>query len=1333
MQPREAAEQAVLRFAIERGFLSEPAAHAARAELARLRAAGAARELLSLLRERLPAPAVRELEGAYLRALGAAAPAARSPQAERPGGAPASDRLRAAPVADRYGAAPGTDRYGAPAGGPGGDAPDLTVERPLAPPSPAPADVTIDRPLAPAARTWVPAARPRRLGPYELGEELARGGMGAVFVARHVALGRKVAVKVVLGADAHALQRFGVEARAAARLRHPNIVAVHEVGTDQGQSFIAMDLIEGESLGARIERAGPLAPEEAAQLVEKLARALHAAHEQGVLHRDLKPSNVMIDGAGEPLVTDFGLAKAVDEALSLTATGQMLGTPAYMPPEQVRGQKERIDARSDVYALGATLFEALTGEAPFGGDASMNVVVAVVRRPPPRPSALRPGLDPTLEAICLRCLEKEPEGRYPSAAALADALAAWRAGERAASAAPPPLPAPSLARRALPPLLSALAAFVAGALLPRGPDPAALERSWAEATRALTAALAAEQGPAGEGARAEGRAALERAAALAPDAAGPREGLAALELVAGREPDELVGASALAADGPRTPAGHYLAGRLAEAAGRASEALVAYRAARDGGCAARDLPLRLARAEASDADARGWRRTAEEARWRALASAPHDLAPLAELVDGWLAAGAVDALTDGWSALRLRLARREPLRRDAGAPAPEAVLLDPAAPLAARVAAALAAPRLPSDAAAAGLEAARGAEAPLLREAARASLLALGALAPPGTSDPLEGFPRWAAAAAGDAASGPAAALTLLELAPRLGEREAAALEALTRAPSPTLRAASALALAVSASRAGGLPAALASARLEPLRADPEPRVAAAAAAALGALGLLHDLDPEPPVAAGPPRAALRLAGGLLALPGADPALDEGRFESHVATRSDLGPDDQLAAAERMVARGDDAGAAAASHARAVAPSSADAAALEASLAVLRLAPDAAPEAGPLAVPGADPLALEEARVRLAFAAQYGLLALPAPHGRLRVIAPFGAAASPRAADGIDVFAEESAGPRGVEGPLALVTAFPFEGLRSIRLVATLASPLRIEAYAPRSLLAPAGVSLGVGGQPGAAEAPVARFDVAFGRASFAAWQDGALLRRAPLPGSLGPEEHVRLVQRAGGRLTRLELVGSWRGSALPALAPARLAAAPAHLAVVRTPASERPALTLGDLAAEGALLRACGGGGERLALPPVRGELVLRVRLRFRPERERAAGVTLRLAAEPGPELRVLLRERAASRATQVTVELVHGDQPPLLLGARAWSPDASWLVFELERRGDRLAVRVGPDPEHGVEVLEAPLYLPRSASPLEAALVASDPTDPPAPASARFDQLELRTVAIE
>ncbi|MGO9470387.1 MAG: protein kinase domain-containing protein [Isosphaeraceae bacterium] len=271
----------------------------------------------------------------------------------------------------------------------------------------------------------------RLFGDYELLDEIARGGMGVVYKARQTSLNRFVALKmlrIAALADLDSPRRFRLEAEATANLDHPNIIPIYEVGELDGFSFFTMKLVEGGSLAQHLP-AYIGNPRGAAQLVATVARAVHHAHQRGVLHRDLKPSNIVIDAAGQPHVTDFGLARRVEGDPELTQSGAILGTPSYMAPEQASGQRKAISTVTDVYGLGAVLYALLTGKPPFKGDSVLETLDQVRQAPPEPPSGIGRRLDRDLEAICLKCLEKEPEGRYPSALALAEDLERWLAGK----------------------------------------------------------------------------------------------------------------------------------------------------------------------------------------------------------------------------------------------------------------------------------------------------------------------------------------------------------------------------------------------------------------------------------------------------------------------------------------------------------------------------------------------------------------------------------------------------------------------------------------------------------------------------------------------------------------------------------------------------------------------------------------------------------------------------------------------------------------------------------------------------------------------------------------
>jgi serine/threonine protein kinase len=269
------------------------------------------------------------------------------------------------------------------------------------------------------------------IGRYLLEDELARGGMGVVFRARHPELDRTVALKVLLAGQLSSpeqRERFRLEAKAAARLRHPHVVAIHDVGEDEGRPFLVMDLVDGDSLGSRLDRDGPLPTREAATLIQKIAGALHFAHGHSVLHRDVKPDNILLSPEGEPLLTDFGLAKLLDSQVTgPTLSGQFLGTPAFMSPEQVRSTA--VDPRTDVYGLGATLYALLTGSPPFDAEQILELVTKVLQDEPPPPSQLESSVPSALDTICLTCLEKNPAYRYPTAQAMADDLGRFLNGQ----------------------------------------------------------------------------------------------------------------------------------------------------------------------------------------------------------------------------------------------------------------------------------------------------------------------------------------------------------------------------------------------------------------------------------------------------------------------------------------------------------------------------------------------------------------------------------------------------------------------------------------------------------------------------------------------------------------------------------------------------------------------------------------------------------------------------------------------------------------------------------------------------------------------------------------
>ena len=278
-----------------------------------------------------------------------------------------------------------------------------------------------------------------KFGKYTLLHEIGRGGMSVVWEAFDNNLRRRVAVKFLTGYHAgrvpgeapqedDTLLRFYREAQTAAQLHHSNIIQIFEVNVFEGKHYIAMEFIEGDSLEELLEK-GSWARNDLIRILGSISRAVHFAHEKGILHRDVKPGNIMIDRSGQPRVMDFGLARNVQEHRQLTLSGVAIGTPSYMSPEHAQGSKGQLDPRSDVYSLGAVLYEIITGMPPFTGSNPMEVMLAVVQEEPLGPRKIRPEIPKELEAVCLYAIRKEPERRYGTAAAFADDLNRFLRGE----------------------------------------------------------------------------------------------------------------------------------------------------------------------------------------------------------------------------------------------------------------------------------------------------------------------------------------------------------------------------------------------------------------------------------------------------------------------------------------------------------------------------------------------------------------------------------------------------------------------------------------------------------------------------------------------------------------------------------------------------------------------------------------------------------------------------------------------------------------------------------------------------------------------------------------
>ncbi len=305
-----------------------------------------------------------------------------------------------------------------------------------------------------------------RLGDYELLEEIARGGMGVVYRARQVSLNRIVALKVLLHGPFSSedfVRRFRQEAQVVASLRHPNIVAIYEVGEQNGSHFLSLEFVEGRSF-AELTKGQLLPARRAAEYAKTIAEAVEHAHSRGVLHRDLKPSNILLDIFDQPRVTDFGLAKVANHDAELTDTGHVMGTPSYMPPEQAGGMPSSSAPQSDVYSMGAILYELLTGRPPFQGETLSSILSQVQNNPPVPPRRLNPSMPPDLQTICLKCLQKEPGRRYATAQAMAEDLGRFLKGEPIQAR-----PVPLLERAWLwcrrRPLLAAMTAGLAAAVI----------------------------------------------------------------------------------------------------------------------------------------------------------------------------------------------------------------------------------------------------------------------------------------------------------------------------------------------------------------------------------------------------------------------------------------------------------------------------------------------------------------------------------------------------------------------------------------------------------------------------------------------------------------------------------------------------------------------------------------------------------------------------------------------------------------------------------------------------------------------------------------------------
>ena len=262
---------------------------------------------------------------------------------------------------------------------------------------------------------------------YELLEEIGRGGQGVVYRARQKSLNRTVALKVIgisHGRTKAHLKRFRLEAEAAAKLNHPFVVPIHEIGQRKGRCYFSMGLVEGGRLD-QIAKREPMSPRQATEVIAKLARTVHYAHQHGIIHRDIKPGNILLDTKSEPHLTDFGVARLLETENDATCTIEVSGTPSYMAPEQAHANNGHVSSATDVYGLGAVLYQLLAGQPPFTGGTPFETVRLLLETEPRQPRLLNPKVDRDLSTICLKCLEKDPKRRYSSALALAEDLEHW--------------------------------------------------------------------------------------------------------------------------------------------------------------------------------------------------------------------------------------------------------------------------------------------------------------------------------------------------------------------------------------------------------------------------------------------------------------------------------------------------------------------------------------------------------------------------------------------------------------------------------------------------------------------------------------------------------------------------------------------------------------------------------------------------------------------------------------------------------------------------------------------------------------------------------------------
>ncbi len=1243
--------------------------------------------------------------------------------------------------------------------------------------------------------------------------------MGVVYRAFDPALQQERALKVLLAGSygtPELVERFLREARALARLRHPGIVGVYDVGVDEERPFLVMELVSGGSLDGRTG----MPVRESLALMDRIARAVDYAHGEGIVHRDLKPANVLLDGEGQPLITDFGLARDVAARDALTRSGQVMGTPAYMPPEQASGELDRMGPRSDVYSLGAMLYELVAGRRPFAGHDAIGLLNAILNKRPEPVRALRPEVPRDVETVIDVAMAKEPEDRYDSAAALAADIRrvledrpihARRATGLARVGA-------TIRRR---PLVSAavtllaLVAVAAGAfgILVR----AELRRADAIVREARGLELARGDDPDD---RREARALLLAATAEAPDRVTGWRGLARLALE--RDPPDLDEAAAAAAraDALADDAEvKHILGRVHEARGAWSDAATSYQAALERGWRRDRIEVRLGRCQlradraaeaivaleavvvagrpreertealalrAAAYDAVGAPASAEEDRWTLLAldpESPRGGVALAAIVEARVRALDAPGLVRLWEEVYRRLgdgtiqqvmdSDYERLLHAVDARAGDGSAIRAAIALA-LFARGGALERLRGVIGEADPE--RSPPAPLLVEAARASLRGrtVG-----GALDMLE---AWAAAARGaslvdDGADGARQALTLLEAASELGDRDAATLRRIATGGGRLLRASVPIAVAVAATRhAGGagdpddsLSPATTAELLEASAADDDPLVAATAGAARSAIAILSD-DDEPSTNAG-----ARLALALTRIPVRPPPAALGaarrrRAAAAVRVAADAGGGEALADAAHLAIDSGSLEAARADVDAALAMGSAGAGArvLAPLLAALERRAGREPPADEprrlAQLARRDPASAARADELVAFLETHDLLALPAANGMVRIQVPGDAERLDRAFEVVSPRPDQLrlSGGIAVEAALNVTSRFALSEVASVSVEIDPAPRVgvsvdaRIDARVGRQW----GYELDFHQRHGsdlmidrarvgsaAAVGDVRRVGASLTRRRFDGHDDGVAVRRAVPVARLAPGDgRANIAVYDEGRpfvgTIRFELQGRLEHRA-PAFVPAERRAsvpAPGALPVIAS-GPHRPAPVPRDLAElrQGGASIACLGQwvhndrkAHGVSVTTLREDVIVRATVTMpagRANGSEAAGLALISEARPYDTVLLGIEANGSGAPTpyRVWVRSKRIHEWETTVAVFPWSDRSADL--ELERRRDGIVARFARPGEPAREMVAFAFPLD---GPIEACLFGRSwgLERPDAPVPARFAGVEILVV---